>query len=53
MKLLKQAIYIRYVLAKLSEIVQIRTQTSSDSLFTENSLKIKMCLELVSRPDFS
>ena len=28
MKLLKQAIYIRYVLAKLSKFVQISTQTS-------------------------
>ena len=31
MKLLKQATYIRYVLAKLSKFVQINTQTSSDS----------------------
>ena len=31
MKLLKQATYIRYVLAKLSKFVQISTQTSSDS----------------------
>ena len=32
MKLSKQATYIRYVLAKLSKFVQIRTQTSSDSI---------------------
>ena len=32
MELLKQTTYIRYVLAKLSKIVQISTQTSSDSL---------------------
>ena len=30
-KLLKQPIYIRYVLVKLSKFVQISTQTSSDS----------------------
>ena len=31
MKFLKQATYIRYVLAKLSKYVQISTLTSSDS----------------------
>ena len=45
MKFLKQATYIKYVIAKLSKFVQI--------LFTEDSLKIKKGLELVSRPHFS
>ena len=53
MKLLKQATYIRYVLAKLSKFFQISTQTYLNSFFTEDSLKIKKGLELVSRPHFS
>ena len=52
MKLLQQATYIRYVLAKLSKFVQISTQTLSDS-FLEDSLKIKKGLELVFRSYFS
>ena len=41
MKFLKQATYIRYVLAKLSKSAQITTQTSSDFFFTKDYLKIK------------
>ena len=52
MKLLKQATYIRYVLAKLSKFDQIRTQTSLD-FFLEDSFKIKKGLELGPRPYFS
>ena len=52
MKFLKQATYMRYVLAKLSKFVQISTLTSPD-FFSEESLKIKKGLELVSRPNFS
>ena len=52
MKLLKQATYIRYVLAKLSKFVQISTRPPH-IFFTENSLKIKKGLELVSKPYFS
>ena len=52
MKLLKQATYIRYALAKLSKFVQISIQTSLDFL-TEDSLKIKKGLELVTRTHFS
>ena len=44
--------YMRYVLAKLSKFVQISTLTSPD-FFSEESLKIKKGLELVSRPNFS
>ena len=51
MKILKQAIYIRYVIAKLSKLVQ--TAYRPPQLFTEDSLKIKKGLELVSRPHFS
>ena len=51
MKLLKQATYIRYALAKLSKFVQISIQTSLDFL-TEDSLKIKKGLELVTRTFF-
>ena len=52
MKLLKQAINITYVLAKLSKFVQISTNALR-FLLTEDSLKIKKDLELVSRPCFS
>ena len=52
MKLLKQATYIRYVLAKLSKFVQISTLTFPES-FSEESLKIKKDLKLVSRSQFS
>ena len=51
MKFLRQATYIRYILAKLSKPVQITKQTSSD-FFTEDYLKSKKGLELVSRPCF-
>ena len=51
MKLLKQATYIRYILAKLSKPVQITKHTSLD-FFTEDYLKIKKGLELVSKPHF-
>ena len=44
-KSLKQPPYIRYVLARLSQFVQISTLTISDSFFTEDSLKIKKALE--------
>ena len=33
MNFLKQATYIKYILAKLSEFVQISLQTSSDSFY--------------------
>ena len=46
--LLKQATYIRYILAKLSKPVQITKHTFSD-FFTEDYLKIKKGLELVSK----
>ena len=49
MKLLKQAIYIRYVIAELSN----QPADLLRFLFTEVSLKIKKGLELVSRPHFS
>ena len=49
MKFLKQAAYIRYVVAKLSKFVQISMQT----FWPEDSLKIKKGLELISRPLFS
>ena len=51
MKFLKQATYIRYILAKLSKPVQITKHTSS-YFFTEDYLKIKKGLELVSNPYF-
>ena len=51
MKFLKQATYIRYILAKLSKPVQITKRTSSD-FFTEDYLKIKKGLELVSKSHF-
>ena len=41
MKLLKEATYIRYVLAKLSKCVQISTQTSSDSFLQQILWKLK------------
>ena len=50
MKFLKQATYIRDVIAKLLKFVQINMPTL---FFTEDSLKIKKGLELVSRPHFS
>ena len=50
-KFLKQAFYIRYVLAKLLKFVQISTLTSR-FLFTKDSWKIKKGLELVSRSNF-
>ena len=53
MKFLKQAIYTGYVIAKLSESVQISQQTSSGSFFIEDSLKIETGLELVSGLHFS
>ena len=46
MKHLKQATYIRYVLANLSKLGKISTQISSD-FFLQNSLKIERGLELV------
>ena len=46
MKLLKQAIYIRYVIAELSKFIQISLQTSS-------IFEYQKVLELVSRPHFS
>ena len=45
-KLLKQAPYVRYVLAKLSKFAQISTDLLR-FLFTDDSLKIKEGLELV------
>ena len=53
MKFLRQTPYIRYVLVKLSKFVQIRILTSSDSFFTEDSLKTEKGLEIVSTPHFS
>ena len=53
MKFLKQATYIRYVITNLSKFVQISKVTSTESFFTEDSLKIRKGLELVSRPHFS
>ena len=53
MKFLKQTTYIRYVTTKVSKFIQINIQASSDSVFTENSLKIKKGLEQVSRSHFS
>ena len=50
MKFLKQATYIRDVIAKLLKFVQINMPTL---FFTEDSLKIKKGLELVSRRHFS
>ena len=41
MKFLKQATYIRYVLAKLSKYVQISTLTSSDSFLQRIHWKLK------------
>ena len=52
MKLLTQATYIRYESAKLSKFTQVSSQTSL-YFFTDDSLKIKKGLELVSRPHFS
>ena len=53
MTLLKQAIYIKYVIAKLLKFVQICIQTFSDSfLQEEDSLKTKKTLEIVSRSHF-
>ena len=45
--------YIRYAIAKPSKICQISMHTSSDSFFTDDSLKIKKGFELVSRLHFS
>ena len=53
MKFLKQTTYIRYITTKVSKFIQINIQASSDSVFTENSLKIKKGLEQVSRSHFS
>ena len=53
MKFLKQTTLIRYVTAKLSKFVQFSTLSSYRFPFTEDSLKIKKGLELVSRPHFS
>ena len=52
MNLLKQATYIRYVLVKLLKFVKISTDLLR-FLFPELSLRIKMGLELVSKPYFS
>ena len=41
MKFLTKATYIRYVLAKLSKVVQISTLTSSGSFFTIDYIKVK------------
>ena len=49
MKFLKQATYIRSVIAKLQNIVQISVQIFSDSILE----KIEKDLELVSRPYLS
>ena len=51
-KFLKQSTYIKYVLAKLSKLVQISILAFSDS-FLEDSLKIKKGPELVPMPHFS
>ena len=51
MKLLKQTTYIRYVLAKQN--YQNLSKSAHRFYFTEDSLKIKKGLELVSRPYFS
>ena len=54
MKFLKQATYIGYVIAKLSQSVQISKLTDLLRIvFTEDSLKIKKSMELVSRSHFS
>ena len=52
MKFLKQATYIGYVIAKRSKSVQQHADLLRIG-FTEDSLKIKKGLELVSRPHFS
>ena len=52
MKFLKQATYIGYVTAKLSNLSKQHTDLHR-ILFTEGSLKIKKDLELASRPHFS
>ena len=45
MKFLKQATYVRYVIGKLSKSIQVSTHIFH---FTEDSLKIKKSMELVS-----
>ena len=51
MKFLKQAAYIRYVIANLSKFVQISMLTSTES-FLQDSLKIKKGLEPSSQATF-
>ena len=50
---LKQATYIRHVIAKLSKFVQISIEATLDSFLQKDSLKIKKGLELVSRSHVS
>ena len=45
-----QPVYFRYVIARLSKFVKVSKHSSSGSFFTEDFLKIKKALELVSRP---
>ena len=52
MKFFKRATYIRYVIAKLLKYVQISHADHLRFLFTEDSLKIRKGLELVSRSHF-
>ena len=53
MKFLEESTYSRYVIAKLSKLVQIRMLASFSILFAEDSLKITKGLELISRPQVS
>ena len=55
MKLLKQATYAGYVLAKLAQIKICPNQDTEllRFLFTKDYLKTEKGLELVSRPHFS
>ena len=50
MKLMKQATYIRYALGKIIKICPNQHTELLKFLFTEDFLKIKKGLELVSRP---
>ena len=47
MKFLKQATYIRYVIARLSKFVQINIQTSLDSFLQKILWKLKMAWSFV------
>ena len=52
MKFLKRSTYIRYVIAKLSKLVQIGMLALRRFFFTEDYLEIEKGLELVSGPHF-